>query len=253
MATGKVEVKAAFMPLPKIASKEEWLKARKELLTDEKALTHARDALAAKRRELPWVKIEKSYLFDAPNGKKSLADLFEGRSQLFVYHFMFGPDWKEGCPSCSMVADGFDGVNVHLAQRDVTLTAISRAPIAQIEAFRKRMGWRFNWASSFGSDFNRDFGVTFTKDDVTSGKIYNFGTSGFPAEEAPGLSVFAKRGNDVFHTYSSYGRGLEELLGVYFMLDRVPKGRNEEGMLPHPMAWVRHHDRYDAGRLVDLK
>ncbi|HKQ86178.1 MAG TPA: DUF899 family protein, partial [Candidatus Acidoferrales bacterium] len=189
----------------------------------------------------------------APTGKKSLADLFEGRSQLFVYHFMFGPDWKEGCPSCSMVADGFDGVNVHLAQRDVTLTAISRAPLAQVEAFKKRMGWRFNWVSSFGSDFNRDFRVTFTKDDLAQGKVYNFGTSGFAAEEAPGLSVFAKRGSDVFHTYSSYGRGLDELLGVYFMLDRVPKGRNEEGIVPYPMAWVRHHDRYDAGKLVDLK
>lgn len=253
MSTSKAEMKALTMPLPKIASKEEWLKARKELLAEEKALTHARDALAAKRRELPWVKIEKSYAFDAPTGKKSLADLFEGRSQLFVYHFMFGPDWKEGCPSCSMVADGFDGVNVHLAQRDVMLTVVSRAPLAQIETFKKRMGWRFNWVSSFGGDFNRDFGVTFTKDDIASGKIYNFGTSGFPVEEAPGLSVFAKRGNGIFHTYSSYGRGLEEMLGVYFMLDRVPKGRDEEGIVPHPMGWVRHHDRYDAGKLVELK
>jgi len=253
MSTGKAELRAAFMPLPRIASKEEWLKGRKELLAEEKALTHARDALAAKRRELPWVKIEKNYVFDAPDGKKSLAELFEGRGQLFVYHFMFGPDWKEGCPSCSMIADGFDGVNVHLAQRDVTLTAISRAPIVQIEAFKKRMGWRFNWVSSFGNDFNHDFYVTFTKDDLVHGNAYNFGTTGFGGEEAPGLSVFAKRGSDVFHTYSSYGRGLEELIGAYFILDRVPMGRNEEGIVPYPMAWARHHDRYDAGKLVELK
>lgn len=252
MSTGKVEMKAASMQ-PRIASREEWLKVRKELLVEEKAMTRARDALAAKRRELPWVSVEKDYVFDAQAGKKSLADLFDGRTQLFVYHFMFGPDWKEGCPSCSMIADGFDGVSVHLAQRDVTLTAISRAPVERIEAFKKRMGWRFNWVSSFGSDFNRDFGVAFAKDDAANGKLYNFGTSGFAKEEAPGLSVFTRKGANLFHTYSSYGRGLEEMLGVYFMLDRVPKGRNEEGIVPYPMAWARHHDRYDSGKLVELK
>jgi predicted dithiol-disulfide oxidoreductase (DUF899 family) len=251
MATSKPEMKSSNH-LPRIASRQEWLAERKALLAEEKAVTHAKDALAQKRRELPWVKIEKDYVFDTPGGRKTLAELFDGRSQLIVYHFMFGPEWKEGCPSCSMVADGFDGVTPHLSQRDVTLTAISRAPLAQIEAFKKRLGWRFNWASSYGADFNGDFGVSFAKDELAQPNIYNFGTMDFPSEEAPGLSVFARNENGVFHTYSSYGRGLEPLLGVYFLLDRAPKGRAEEG-LSFPMAWVRHHDRYGGGKLVELK
>jgi predicted dithiol-disulfide oxidoreductase (DUF899 family) len=165
---------------------------------------------------------------------------------------MFDPEWKEGCPSCSMAADHFDGSAIHLAQRDVTFTAISRAPLAQIEAFQKRMGWRFPWVSSFGTDFNHDYCVSFTKDELASGKVYNFGTAGFPSEEAPGLSVFYREGNgEIFHTYWTYGRGLEDLLGVYTFLDRSPKGRDDEG-LPHPMGWVRHQDRYSDGRLVSL-
>lgn len=251
MATSNADIKSGNNR-PKVASREEWLVARKALLIEEKAVTHAQDALAKKRRELPWVKIEKNYIFETPRGKKTLSELFDSRSQLIVYHFMFGPEWKEGCPSCSMVADGFDGVIPHLSQRDVTLTAISHAPLAQIETFKKRLGWRFNWASSHDSDFNRDFGVAFTKDELAQPNIYNFGTMNFPVEEAPGLSVFTMNENGVFHTYSTYGRGLEPLLGVYFLLDRSPKGRDEDG-LPHPMAWVRHHDRYAADKLVELK
>jgi len=251
MATSKPEMKSNSKP-PRIASRDEWLAVRKALLAEEKAVTHAQDSLAKKRRELPWVKIEKKYVFGTPRGKKTLAELFDGRSQLIVYHFMFGAEWKEGCPSCSMAADGFEGVTPHLSQRDVTLTAISAAPLTQIEAFKKRLGWRFNWASSDGTDFNRDFGVSFTKEELAKPNIYNFGTMNFPAEEAPGLSVFAKNENGVFHTYSTYGRGLEPLLGVYFLLDRVPKGRDEDG-LSHPMSWVRHHDRYDGDKLVELK
>lgn len=234
-----------------IASPAQWLAARKKLLAREKELTHLRDAIAAERQALPWVRIEKNYSFDTPTGKKSLADLFDGRNQLAVYHFMFGPDWAEGCPSCSMAADGFDAANIHLMQLDVTFTAISRAPLAKIEAFKKRMGWRFPWASSHNTTFNQDFRVSFTKEELPAGNIYNFGTSGHPSEEAPGLSIFAKdTSGNVYHTYSSYGRGTEELLGAYFFLDRVPKGRDEDA-LPFSMAWVRHHDRYADGRLAD--
>jgi predicted dithiol-disulfide oxidoreductase (DUF899 family) len=237
----------------KVVLKGEWLAARKALLAKEKELTRQKDAVAAGRRELPWVRVEKEYAFETPSGKRILAELFEGRSQLVVYHFMLGPDWAEGCPSCSMAADHFDGCAIHLKQRDVTLTAISRAPLAQIERFKKRMGWHFPWASSYGTDFNHDFGVTFTKEELAGGKIYNFGSSGFPAEEAPGLSVFFKdREGQIFHTYSTYGRGLDELLGVYTFLDRVPKGRDEAGQQPHSMGWVRHHDRYSDSRWVGI-
>ena len=232
--------------VPKIVSQTEWLNARKKLLAKEKECTHMRDALAAERRALPWVRVEQNYAFDTPAGKKTLAELFDGRSQLAVYHFMFGPEWKEGCPSCSMAADAFDGVNWHLIQRDVTFTAISRASLDQIEAFRKRMGWHFPWASSANNGFNHDFQVSFTKEELASGKVYNYGTMNFPAEEAPGFSTFAKdSAGSVFHTYSTFGRGLDELLGVYYFLDRTAKGRNEDA-LPHPMAWVRHHDRYEV-------
>jgi predicted dithiol-disulfide oxidoreductase (DUF899 family) len=232
---------------PKVVTREQWLGARRALLAEEKELTRRRDELARRRRELPWVKVDEKYLFDTPAGKRTLAELFEGRSQLVVYHFMLGPDWPEGCQSCSMAADGFDATALHLAQRDVTFAAVSRAPLPQIEAFRQRMGWRFNWASSHGNDFNRDYGVTFTKDELAGSAPYNYGTMRFPVEEAPGVSVFYKDDNgDVYHTYSAYARGLEPLLGVYFLLDMVPAGRDEAG-LPFPMAWVRHHDRYEAG------
>jgi len=230
----------------KIVSQPEWLAARKKLLAKEKELTHLRDALAAERRALPWVRVEQNYVFDTPAGKKTMAELFDGRSQLAVYHFMFGPEWKEGCPSCSMAADGFDGVHPHLIQRDVTFTAISQGSLDQIQAFKKRMGWRFPWASSQGNTFNHDFQVSFTKEELASGEVYNFGTMKFGSEEAPGFSMFAKDSSgNVFHTYSTYGRGLDELLGVYYFLDRSAKGRDEDA-LSFPMAWVRHHDRYEV-------
>ena len=231
---------------PKVVSRDQWLIARKALLKQEKDLTHRRDALAEERQRMPWVKIEKPYTFDTPGGKQSLSDLFGDRSQLFVYHLMMGPEWTDACPSCSMAADGFSANLPHLQQHDVSFVAVSRAPQSQIDAFKKRMGWKFNWVSSAGSDFNRDFKVHFTDDELKRDDIYNFGTAGFPVQEAPGASVFAKdAAGDVFHTYSTYGRGLEELLGVYVFLDRLPKGRDEAG-LPMPMAWVKHHDRYDA-------
>jgi len=236
---------------PRIATHADWLAARKALLKKEKELTHLRDALAAERQALPWVRVEKNYLFDTPAGKKSLADLFDGRSQLAIYHFMFGPDWAEGCPSCSMVADGFEGAIVHLVQRDVSFAAISRAPLPKIEAFKKRMGWRFSWVSSHDTSFNRDFRVSFTKEELAAGNCYNFGTASHPGEEAPGLSFFAKdESGTVFHTYSSFGRGVEDIFPVYAFLDRAPRGRNEDA-LPFTMAWVRHHDRYADGRLAD--
>jgi predicted dithiol-disulfide oxidoreductase (DUF899 family) len=230
----------------RIVSPEEWVLARKKLLAKEKELTRLRDELSRQRRELPWEKVEKSYVFDGPNGRETLADLFGGRSQLIVYHFMFGPDWQEGCPSCSMVADHLDGSRVHLAQRDVTLAVVSRARPAQIEAFQKRMGWSFKWVSSHENEFNRDYHVSFTKEEMAQGKVpYNYGLNAFPSEEAPGVSVFIKEGDgEIFHTYSAYARGVEELLGVYRFLDFAPKGRDEES-LPFPMAWVRHHDRYE--------
>jgi predicted dithiol-disulfide oxidoreductase (DUF899 family) len=237
---------------PRVVSQEEWLTARKNLLAKEKQLTHQRDALNAERRELPWTKVEKKYVFDGPNGKETLADLFAGRSQLIVYHFMFGPDWNEGCPSCSFNMDHTDGALVHLAQRDVTFVAVSRAPISKIEPFKKRMGWRFHWVSSYGTDFNYDYHVSFTKEEMSKGKVYyNFDLNEFPSEEAPGISVFYKDSSgDIFHTYSSYARGTETALGTYNYLDLVPKGRDEEG-LAFTMSWVRHHDRYDDGYLAD--
>jgi len=236
----------------RVVSRSEWLAAARDLLAKEKELTRARDAVAANRREMPWVKVEKQYTFDTPAGKKTLADLFQGKTQLIVYHFMFGTDWEEGCPGCSLVADSFNGNTPHIEARDVTFTAISRAPLAKLEAFKKRMGWGFKWASSAGSDFNRDFGVSFTKEERETAKLYNHGTAGFAQDEAPGLSVFYKDANgEIFHTYSSYGRGLEDVMAVYGYLDRVPKGR-DEASLPRPMAWVKHHDKY-APKLVELK
>jgi len=237
---------------PKVVSQEEWLAARKELLAKEKQLTRQSDALAAERRGLPWVKVDKNYVFDTPSGRKTLAELFENRRQLIVYHFMFGPEWNEGCPSCSILGDHIDASAVHLANRDVTLIAISRAAIAKIEEFKKRMSWRFKWASSFSNDFNRDYHVSFTKDEVASKDMYyNFKRQSFPSEEGPGLSVFYKNENgEVFHTYSTYGRGAERMMGVYGYLDIAPKGRDEDA-LSFPMAWVRHHDRYDQDYYAD--
>ena len=237
---------------PKVASHSEWLEARKAFLAKEKEFTRLRDELSHQRRELPWEKVEKQYTFDGPNGNKTLADLFEGRSQLMIYHFMFGPGWKEGCPSCSYLADHFDGAAIHLSHRDVTLAVVSRAPIAEIEAFKKRMGWRFPWASSFGSDFNYDYHVSFTDDERANGEsTYNYAQINAPIEELPGLSVFYKdESGQVFHTYSTYSRGLDILVGTYNFLDHAPKGRDEEG-LAHTMAWVRHHDKYEDGYIVN--
>ena len=239
---------------PKVVPPAEWLTARVELLKKEKELTRLRDELNRQRQALPWEKVEKNYVFESANGKESLADLFGGRSQLIVYHFMLGPEWKEGCPSCSMIGDHIDGSVPHLASRDLRLVAVSRAPYAQIESFQKRMGWKFHWASSFANDFNRDYHVSVTKQEAEAGETYyNYGMRKFPSEERPGASVFFKdAAGDVFHTYSVFGRGLELGLGVYNWLDIAPKGRNEEG-LPWPMAWVRHHDKYEAKDLVDTK
>jgi predicted dithiol-disulfide oxidoreductase (DUF899 family) len=237
---------AAGTPHRPVVSPDEWLAARRRLLEKEKAFTRLRDELSRERRELPWVKVEKQYVFDAPEGRQTLGDLFAGRSQLVVYHFMFGPDWGDGCKSCSFWADNFDGIVVHLAHRDVTMIAISRAPLARLEAFRQRMGWRFKWVSSFGSDFNRDFHVSFTPEEMAgAGVEYNYAVQKFPSDEAPGISVFYRDGGGgIFHTYSCYARGLDMLNGAYHYLDLVPKGRDEAG-LPHSMAWLRHHDRYE--------
>src|SRR6516164_10237568 len=212
---------------PRIVSETEWLEERKQLLVKEKEFTRLGDQLSAQKRKLPWVKVEKKYVFDGPQGKETLADLFAGRTQLIVYHFMFGPDWEEGCPVCSMVADSFDGNAVHLAQRDVTLVVVSRARLAQIEAFKKRMGWKFKWVSSYGTEFNSDYHVSFTNHDLAKGPtFYNFSVRESQTEgEAPGLSVFFKDENGaVFHTYSAYARGDERGLGTYMFLDMTPKG-----------------------------
>ena len=231
--------------MPEVVSRTEWLEARKQLLLKEKSYTRQGDELAAERRNLPWVRVEKDYVFEAPGGNQSLADLFEGRNQLIVQHFMFGPGWKEGCPSCSFMADHVGGALVHLAHRDVAFVAVSRASITEIEAFKKRMGWGFKWVSSAGNDFNFDYGVSFTKEEMARGKVnYNYKMQNFPSEEAPGISVFYRNdAGDVFHTYSTYGRGVEVMMGTYRLLDLVSKGRDEAG-LPDAMAWVRHHDKY---------
>jgi predicted dithiol-disulfide oxidoreductase (DUF899 family) len=243
--------KTSTIPKRKVVSEKEWLSARKELLAKEKAATHARDALAAERRKLPWVKIDKNYVFETPEGKKSLAELFNGRSQLVIYHFMFGPDWNEGCPSCSFLSDHMAGAIPHLAARDVTLTMVSRAPLAKIAPFKKRMGWKFPWVSSYGTDFNHDFHASFTKEEAKGKVDYNYTLQEFPSEEAPGMSVFYKDENgDVFHTYSTYGRGLDALVGAYVILDLVPKGRDEDH-LDFSMEWVRYHDRYGTDKFAD--
>jgi predicted dithiol-disulfide oxidoreductase (DUF899 family) len=255
----------------KIGSRKEWLQARLALLEAERELTHRSDEVARKRQELPWVRIDKEYAFETGQGKASLQDLFRGRSQLLIYHFMFGPEYTAGCPSCSAIADGFDGFVVHLANHDVTLGAVSRAPYAKLRQFQERMGWKFPWASSFGSDFNRDFSVGFTVQEQRDGIDYNYerepgmpqagaksqatgeeddvgrmarmtGTDAYTyTRERPGMSAFALADGAVYHTYSTYARGLDGLWGMYQWLDRAPKGRNETGI------WWRHHDQYGAG------
>ena len=235
-----------------VVSREEWVAIRKKLLKKEKELTRLRDQLSAERRELPWVKVEKNYIFDGPDGKESLSDLFDGRSQLIVYHFMFDPDWSEGCKSCSLLADHYNPAIVHLRHRDVSMVTISRAPLEKLLSFKKRMGWTFKWVSSFAGDFNRDFHVTFTAEELErKAANYNYKSGPFPVSEAPGISVFFKddEGN-IFHTYSSYARGLDIFLGVYNLLDIVPKGRDEGG-LRYSMEWIRHHDRYGDDTFVD--
>jgi predicted dithiol-disulfide oxidoreductase (DUF899 family) len=247
MATSKTQIEQ-----PKVVSAAEWVAARKEFLKKEKEFTRLRDELSRMRRDLPWEKVEKTYTFDGAKGKETLADLFGGRSQLVVYHFMLGPGWKEGCPSCSFIGDHFDGMTTHLANRDVTLVVVSHAPLAEIEAFKKRMGWKFKWVSSFGSDFNFDYQVTASKAEKESGEAYyNYEVGKFPSEERPGMSVFYKDASgNIFHTYSTYARGLDILLGAYNILDLVPKGRDEAG-LAFTMSWVRHHDKYAEGYVVD--
>lgn len=229
-------------------SPEKWLAARREFLREEKEFTRLRDKLSARRRKLPWVKIDKAYTFDSPRGRVALADLFEGRSQLAVYHFMLGPGWKEGCKACSFVTDHLAAAVVHLKARDVTFTAISHAPLAEIARFKRRMGWTFNWVSADGGDFNRDFHVSYTKEEIARGAVdYNYGRRKFPIEELPGFSAFIKdAAGTVYHTYSTYSRGLDPLIGTYHILDLMPKGRDEDPEAP--MSWVRHHDRYDHAK-----
>jgi predicted dithiol-disulfide oxidoreductase (DUF899 family) len=228
-----------------IATRDEWMVARSELLTREKDLNRLRDELAEQRRQLPWVRVDKEYRFAGPDGTRTLPGLFAGRSQLLVYHFMFGPDWDEGCPSCSFWADSYDGIVVHLAHRDVTLVAISHAPYPKLAAYQARMGWTFPWFSSAGSDFNTDFHVSFTPEQQEHGGEYNFARLDHPPDELPGISVFATDDTGaVFHTYSTYARGLDPMNSAYQLLDLVPKGRDEAD-LPWTMAWLRRHDAYE--------
>lgn len=239
----------------RIVSHAEWIEARKKFLDQEKEFTRLRDELSRKRRELPWELVEKAYTFEGPRGTETFADLFDGRGQLIVYHFMLGPGWAEGCKSCSYLSDHFDGMTIHLAHRDVTFAVISHAPYAEIAAFQKRMGWKFHWVSSYGTDFNYDYGVSFTREQRTNGgAIYNYRPiTEIPSEELPGASVFSKdESGKIYHTYSAYARGLDILVGTYNFLDLAPKGRDEEG-LKNTMAWVRHHDKYEGGYFVDPK
>ena len=226
-------------------SREEWLIARKELLAKEKELTRIRDQLSQQRRELPWVKVDKAYVFETADGEKTLAELFDGKSQLIVYHFMFHPDWEEGCKSCSFWADNYNGTIVHLNHRDANFVLISRAPLGKLMGYKKRMDWDLPWVSSLNNDFNYDFGVSFTPEQIENGESnYNFDTTKFPMEEAPGLSVFYKNNDgNIFHTYSCYSRGLDILNGTYHHLDLLPKGRDEDD-LPYGMAWLYHKDKY---------
>ncbi|MCW8335546.1 DUF899 domain-containing protein [Vibrio paucivorans] len=229
-----------------VVSDEDWLTARQRLLEKEKQFTKLRDELSQQRRDMPWRKINQDYLFETEDGTKSLTELFAGKSQLIVYHFMFGPDWEEGCPSCSFWADNFNPIVTHLNQRDIHLVAVSRASLDKLQNYRKRMGWSFDWVSSFSNSFNSDFNVSFSQQEIDSGQaVYNYRPSRFPSSEAPGISVFVKNDRgEVFHTYSCYARGLDMLNGAYHLMDLVPKGRDEQD-LPYTMAWVKRHDCYD--------
>lgn len=228
-----------------VVSQEEWLDARRALLAQEKAFTHARDALTDKRRQMPWMKVDKQYSFDTAQGRKTLAELFDGRSQLIVYHFMLGPQWNEGCIGCSFLSDHIDGALPHLQHHDVSYVAVSRAPLVKIQAFKERMGWRFPWVSSNESDFNFDYHVSFSPDDEKRGRVnYNFEEQDYSSDELPGVSVFFKDdAGRVYHTYSAYARGAEMAIGAYALLEWTPKGRNEAENLGE---WVRHHDKYEA-------
>jgi predicted dithiol-disulfide oxidoreductase (DUF899 family) len=235
----------------RVVSRDEWIRERVALLAEEKEFTRRRDALAGKVRDLPWVKVEKQYTFDTPAGKKSLAELFGPHSQLVVYHFMFDPTWSQGCKSCSFVADHYNGVVTHLAHRDISFVTVSKAPIEKLEQFRERMGWSFPWVSGASTDFGRDFGVSFTDQELASAEtVYNFNTKPYPIRELPGLSVFVKgsRG-EIYHTYSTFARGLEDFLTAYRYIDITPRGRDEEQT--GGMGWLRHHDRYDDAGFVD--
>jgi predicted dithiol-disulfide oxidoreductase (DUF899 family) len=230
-----------------VVSHPEWVDARKQLLAKEKEFTRLRDELSRDRRALPWERVEKDYVFEGADGKKTLAQLFDGRHQLIVYHFMFAPDWQEGCKSCSFWADNFNGIPEHLRQRDVSLVAISRAPVAKLQAFRKRMGWSFPWYSAGDSDFNFDYQVSFRPADLAKGDVtYNYRQQKMGMTDLVGISVFYRDDEGrIFHTYSAYSRGVDMLNGAYHYLDLVPKGRDEEG-LSYTQAWVRHHDRYET-------
>jgi predicted dithiol-disulfide oxidoreductase (DUF899 family) len=236
----------------RIVSHEQWIEARKELLAKEQEYTRLGDELAGRRRELPWERVTKDYVFDGPTGKETLSQLFAGRSQLAVYHFMFNPEWEEGCPHCSFWADNFNGIGIHLSHRDVTFVAISHAPLSKLEAFKRRMGWSFKWISAGENGFNYDYHVSFTPEEMAKGEIFhNYETSKQVMSEHAGASAFYKNAaGEIFHTYSSYARGLDALNGAYHWLDRMPKGRDEEG-LAFSQAWVRYHDRYDTDYKVD--
>ena len=233
-----------------VVSEDEWHESRKQLLAKEKELSRQIDQIAQQRRELPWTKVEKQYLFETESGRKTLAELFDGKSQLIIYHFMFGPEWEEGCVGCSFVSDHFDGVNLHLTNHDVSLVVASRAPLEKFQSFKKRMGWNFPWVSSAASDFNFDFHVSFTKEEIEAGTAYyNYQLTGQVMDEMQGLSVFYKdEKGKIFHTYSTYARGLDLLLGAHNFLDLTPVGRNEKTT----MDWVRHHDKYTAGEAVTI-
>ena len=230
----------------KVVSRPEWLQARRDLLAEEKAFTRQRDALNQKRRELPWVRVDKDYVFHDADGPVTMNDLFAGRRQLLIQHFMYGADWDEGCPSCSFWADSYNGVEVHLAHRDISLVFVSIAPFATLDAYRHRMGWTIRWVSSAGSTFNRDFNVSFSPEELEGGNVqYNYQPTTFPSTEAPGTSAFYRdESGAIFHTYSCFARGLDMLNGAYHLMDIAPLGRNEDG-LPWPMAWLRRHDQYD--------
>ena len=230
----------------KIVSHEAWIEARKALLVKEKELTRLRDQISRQRRNLPWEKVETDYAFQGPNGVTYLSDLFDGRSQLIVYHFMYGPDWDAGCPSCSYLADHFNPAIVHLNQRDISMVAVSRAPVPVLEAYRKRMGWNFLWVSSANNTFNRDYGVSFSEEEIEKGDTYyNYKKMAFPSTEAPGVSVFSRDDDGtIYHTYSVYERGLDMFITAYHYMDLAPKGRDEDG-LSWTMEWLRRHDEYD--------